>query len=156
MSCPRRCEKFRCLPEVSAVESDARERRLTALPKPEANVLAAVSAVIDKHDWDVPELHLESGRLDEVFRALTDPKGIDVSSPAELPGMNKVLGGFPARIAQLFRNSFGLRVHRHLPGARRRLHLSSGRLSRSATRPICSHSSAGIHGCIWYSSRRSP
>jgi ABC-2 type transport system ATP-binding protein len=72
------------LPEVAAVESVARERRLTALPKPGANVLAAVSAVIDKHDWDVPELHLESGRLDEVFRALTDPKGIDVSSAAEL------------------------------------------------------------------------
>ncbi len=72
------------LPEVSAVEADARERRLTALPKPGANVLAAVSAVIDEHHWDVPELHLESGRLDEVFRTLTDPKGIDVSSPAEL------------------------------------------------------------------------
>jgi len=72
------------LPEVAAVESDARELRLTALPKPKANVLAAVSDLIDKHDWDVPELHLESGRLDEVFRALTDPKGIDVSSAAEL------------------------------------------------------------------------
>jgi ABC-2 type transport system ATP-binding protein len=72
------------LPEVSAIESDARERRLTALPKSGANVLSAVSALIDKHDWDVPELHLESGRLDEVFRALTDPQGIDVSSPAEL------------------------------------------------------------------------
>jgi ABC-2 type transport system ATP-binding protein len=72
------------LPEVSAVESNPRERRLTALPKPGANVLAAVSASIDKHDWDVPELHLESGRLDEVFRTLTDPKGIDVSTAAEL------------------------------------------------------------------------
>ncbi|HEY6618871.1 MAG TPA: ABC transporter ATP-binding protein [Steroidobacteraceae bacterium] len=72
------------LPEVSAVESDARERRLTALPKLKANVLAAVSALIDRHDWDVPELHLESGRLDEVFRTLTDPKAIDVSSAAEL------------------------------------------------------------------------
>jgi ABC-2 type transport system ATP-binding protein len=72
------------LPEVSAIESDARERRLTALPKSGANVLAAVSAIIDEHDWDVPELHLESGRLDEVFRTLTDPKGIDVSSAAEL------------------------------------------------------------------------
>ncbi len=73
------------LPEVAAVESDARERRLTALPKPKANVLAAVSALVDQHDWDVPELHLESGRLDEVFRSLTDPKGIDVSGAAELP-----------------------------------------------------------------------
>jgi ABC-2 type transport system ATP-binding protein len=72
------------LPEVSAIESNARELRLTALPKPGANVLSAVSAIIDKYDWDVPELHLESGRLDEVFRSLTDPKGIDISSAAEL------------------------------------------------------------------------
>ena len=26
---------------------------------------------ITENDWDVPELHLESGRLDEVFRSLT-------------------------------------------------------------------------------------
>jgi ABC-2 type transport system ATP-binding protein len=72
------------LPEVSAIESDARELRLTALPKRGANALSAVSAVIDKYDWDVPELHLESGRLDEVFRTLTDPKGIDVSPETSL------------------------------------------------------------------------
>jgi ABC-2 type transport system ATP-binding protein len=67
------------LPEVAAVESDARELRLTAVPKPGANTLSAVSAIIVKHDWDVPELHLESGRLDEVFRSLTQPQGIAVS-----------------------------------------------------------------------------
>jgi ABC-2 type transport system ATP-binding protein len=72
------------LPEVSAIEADARELRLTALPKRGANALSAVSAVIDKYHWDVPELHLESGRLDEVFRTLTDPKGIDVSAEASL------------------------------------------------------------------------
>jgi ABC-2 type transport system ATP-binding protein len=72
------------LPEVAAIESDTRERRLTALPRAGANVLAAVSAIIVKHAWDVPELHLESGRLDEVFRALTDPKRIDASQAAEL------------------------------------------------------------------------
>jgi ABC-2 type transport system ATP-binding protein len=64
------------LPEVAAIESEARELRLTAIPKPGANALAAISAIIGKYDWDVPELHLESGRLDEVFRSLTDPKGI--------------------------------------------------------------------------------
>jgi hypothetical protein len=35
--------------------------------------LPGVSAIIVKHDWQVPELHLESGRLDEVFRSLTQP-----------------------------------------------------------------------------------
>ncbi|HEX3948726.1 MAG TPA: ABC transporter ATP-binding protein [Steroidobacteraceae bacterium] len=72
------------MPEISAVESDARELRLTAIPKSGANVLPAVSAIIVKYKWDVPELHLESGRLDEVFRTLTDPEGINVASPAEL------------------------------------------------------------------------
>ena len=36
------------LPEVAQVESDARELRLTAVPKPGANTLAAVSAIIDQ------------------------------------------------------------------------------------------------------------
>jgi ABC-2 type transport system ATP-binding protein len=72
------------LPEVAAVELDARELRLTAVPKSGANTLSAVSAIIDKNDWDVPELHLESGRLDEVFRSLTQPPGIAVSDA--MPG----------------------------------------------------------------------
>ncbi len=71
------------LPEVAEVESDARELRLTAVPKPGANTLSAVSALITENDWDVPELHLESGRLDEVFRALTQPPRIAVSDTAQ-------------------------------------------------------------------------
>jgi ABC-2 type transport system ATP-binding protein len=67
------------LPEVAEVESDSRGLRLTAVPKPGANTLSAVSAIIVKHEWDVPELHLESGRLDEVFRSLTQPRGIELS-----------------------------------------------------------------------------
>ena len=67
------------LPEVAAIEMDTRELKLTAVPKAGANTLAAVSAIIDKNNWDVPELHLESGRLDEVFRTLTQPAGIEVA-----------------------------------------------------------------------------
>jgi ABC-2 type transport system ATP-binding protein len=59
------------LPEVQAVEANERDLRLTAVPHPGRNALPAVSAAIARHDWDVPELHLESGRLDEVFRSLT-------------------------------------------------------------------------------------
>jgi len=59
------------------------------VPKPGANALSAVSAIISKYNWDVPELHLEAGRLDEVFRSLTQrnaaPPGIDVSSSAVEP-----------------------------------------------------------------------
>jgi ABC-2 type transport system ATP-binding protein len=73
------------LPEVAAIEFNERELRLTALPKSGANALSAVSAIIVKNNWDVPELHLESGRLDEVFRSLTEPKGLETApSAAEL------------------------------------------------------------------------
>jgi ABC-2 type transport system ATP-binding protein len=61
------------LPEVTAVETNERDGRITAVPRPGVNALPAVSALIAKYDWDVPELHLESGRLDEVFRTLTQP-----------------------------------------------------------------------------------
>jgi ABC-2 type transport system ATP-binding protein len=71
------------LPQVTAVETDARALRLTAVPKRGENALAAVSALIDRNDWDVPELHLEPGRLDEVFRTLTRGGGIDVLPSSE-------------------------------------------------------------------------
>jgi ABC-2 type transport system ATP-binding protein len=59
------------LPEVAAVESNERDLRLTAVPRPGTNALPAVSALIARNNWQVPELHLEAGRLDEVFRTLT-------------------------------------------------------------------------------------
>jgi ABC-2 type transport system ATP-binding protein len=63
------------LAEVGEVEAEERELKLTAVPRAGRNVLPAVSALITKFDWDVPELHLESGRLDEVFRTLTAAGG---------------------------------------------------------------------------------
>ncbi len=65
--------EIEALPEVAEVESDERELRLTAVPRAGKNALPGVSAIIVKHDWQVFELHLESGRLDEVFRTLTQP-----------------------------------------------------------------------------------
>ena len=61
------------LPEVDGVELDSRELRMTAVAKPGARALPAISAIIAGNGWDVPELHLETGRLDEVFRSLTRP-----------------------------------------------------------------------------------
>jgi ABC-2 type transport system ATP-binding protein len=68
------------LAEVLAVESNERDLRLTAVPRAGSNALPAVSAAIARHDWDVPELHLESGRLDEVFRSLTQPHALHGAS----------------------------------------------------------------------------
>ena len=70
------------LTQVAAVESNPRELRLTALPKPgSAGALPAVSELIARNGWDVPELHLEPGRLDEVFRTLTQPQSSLETSP---------------------------------------------------------------------------
>ncbi|MGA7538452.1 MAG: ABC transporter ATP-binding protein [Steroidobacteraceae bacterium] len=59
------------LPSVAAVEVSEREVRLTALPRSGAAILAAVSEVASRQGLALKELHLESGRLDEVFRSIT-------------------------------------------------------------------------------------
>jgi ABC-2 type transport system ATP-binding protein len=76
------------LAEVGEVETEERELKLTAVPRAGKNVLPAVSALIAKYDWDVPELHLESGRLDEVFRTLTGAvlRGPAAAMPDTAPG----------------------------------------------------------------------
>jgi ABC-2 type transport system ATP-binding protein len=61
------------LPEVEAIESNPNTLSVTAVPRRGLRVLPAVSAAITQHGWDVPELYLETGRLDEVFRGLTQP-----------------------------------------------------------------------------------
>jgi ABC-2 type transport system ATP-binding protein len=66
------------LPGVAEVEVNERELRLTAIPRAGAQVLPALSALISAQGWDVPELHLEAGRLDEVFRSLTRPVPIGI------------------------------------------------------------------------------
>ena len=74
------------LGEVAEVEADDRELRLTAVPRVGRNALPPVSALIVEHDWDVPEVHLESGRLDEVFRTLTRPTATAAAVLKPAPG----------------------------------------------------------------------
>jgi ABC-2 type transport system ATP-binding protein len=62
---------LQALPEVQQVEADERAWVLTAVPKPGAIALPAISALVMNNQWPVAELHLESGRLDEVFRSIT-------------------------------------------------------------------------------------
>ncbi len=59
------------LPTVAAVELSDRESRLTALPRAGATILPAVSELAARRGFKLKELHLESGRLDEVFRTIT-------------------------------------------------------------------------------------
>jgi ABC-2 type transport system ATP-binding protein len=59
------------LPAVAQVEVSERDARLTALPRAGATILPAVSELAARAGLKLKELHLESGRLDEVFRSIT-------------------------------------------------------------------------------------
>jgi ABC-2 type transport system ATP-binding protein len=59
------------LPEVADTELDAQSGRLTAFPAPGQFPLGPISQLAEKRNWELSELHLESGRLDEVFRTVT-------------------------------------------------------------------------------------
>jgi ABC-2 type transport system ATP-binding protein len=83
------------LAEVAEVEADERELKLTAVPRAGKNALPPVSALIVRYDWDVPELHLESGRLDEVFRTLTRPSDAAAHGARGAQGGASAHGGAP-------------------------------------------------------------
>jgi ABC-2 type transport system ATP-binding protein len=59
------------LPAVAATEVSERDARLTALPRTGATILPALSELAARQGLKLKELHLESGRLDEVFRTIT-------------------------------------------------------------------------------------
>jgi ABC-2 type transport system ATP-binding protein len=59
------------LPSVAEVEVSEREASLTALPRAGASILSALSELAARQGLKLKELHLESGRLDEVFRTIT-------------------------------------------------------------------------------------
>jgi ABC-2 type transport system ATP-binding protein len=59
------------LPAVAEVEVVEREALLTALPKSGQTLLPAVGELATRQGLKLKELHLESGRLDEVFRTIT-------------------------------------------------------------------------------------
>jgi gliding motility-associated transport system ATP-binding protein len=59
------------LPAVAQVEVSERDARLTALPRAGTTILPALSELAARTGLKLKELHLESGRLDEVFRTIT-------------------------------------------------------------------------------------
>ncbi|MCZ4323382.1 ABC transporter ATP-binding protein [Pseudomonas anguilliseptica] len=59
------------LPGVAGVEENALENSLSILAKPGAVIFPQVNALIAARGWQVKELNVERGRLDEVFRSLT-------------------------------------------------------------------------------------
>lgn len=65
---------LRKLPDVDHVEADADKRWATAFPKGDAQILTAIGDLAAEQSWPLEQLQLESGRLDEVFRAITAPE----------------------------------------------------------------------------------
>jgi ABC-2 type transport system ATP-binding protein len=57
--------------DVAAIEVDPQDGRITAFPKPGRAIFAAVSDALTSQGVVVRELALEGGRLDEVFRTVT-------------------------------------------------------------------------------------
>jgi len=57
--------------DVAAVEIDPQDHRLTAFPKPGKQIFGAISDLLKAQGIPVSELQLESGRMDEVFRTIT-------------------------------------------------------------------------------------
>ncbi|PKM24548.1 MAG: ABC transporter ATP-binding protein [Gammaproteobacteria bacterium HGW-Gammaproteobacteria-13] len=56
---------------VAGVEENALEHSLSILAKPGEVIFPQVNALIAERGWQVKELNVERGRLDEVFRSLT-------------------------------------------------------------------------------------
>ncbi len=59
------------LPGIAAVERNPREHSLTVLAEPGQVIFPQVSALIAARGWNIKEMNVERGRLDEVFRSLT-------------------------------------------------------------------------------------
>lgn len=60
---------------VAEVAIDASEQSVTAFPKPGARIFGAVSALLSQRGLKAEEVQLERGRLDEVFRTVTQQGG---------------------------------------------------------------------------------
>jgi ABC-2 type transport system ATP-binding protein len=64
--------ELRALKDVDHVETDETARTVTAFPRGNAIILTAIGDLAGAKHWPLEQLHLESGRMDEVFRSITE------------------------------------------------------------------------------------
>jgi ABC-2 type transport system ATP-binding protein len=64
--------ELRALRDVDHVEVDEATRSVTAFPRGAAHILTAVGDLAGARSWALEQVHLESGRMDEVFRSITE------------------------------------------------------------------------------------
>lgn len=60
--------------DIESIEIDPQDHRITAFPKKGRAIFVAVSDALKAQNVTVSELALEAGRLDEVFRTITQPQ----------------------------------------------------------------------------------
>lgn len=59
------------LEQVQSVEVDETEKRLTAFPHKDQRVFPAIAELAREQNWNIHDMRVERGRLDDVFRAIT-------------------------------------------------------------------------------------
>ncbi len=64
-------KELRQLPNVDHVEVAEESRTMTAFPSDNALIMVSIGELAGQQSWDLEQMHLESGRLDEVFRNIT-------------------------------------------------------------------------------------
>ena len=64
-------ETIEALPQVDSLEVMADGHSLMVFPKPGETLFRPINQLIQDNHWQVKELHVERGRLDEVFRSIT-------------------------------------------------------------------------------------
>lgn len=69
---PEAAAALRGLDGVDHVETDERACSITAFPAGGAVIVTAVADLAGRNNWPLEQLHLESGRMDEVFRSITE------------------------------------------------------------------------------------
>ena len=63
---------LKSLPEISDVEWSKKRTRIYAFPRGDANLYALLNTLVERGRINASQLRLEEGRLDEVFRTLTE------------------------------------------------------------------------------------
>ena len=59
--------------DIDSIEIDPHDHRITALPKKGRAIFVPISEALKSQGVEVTQLQLEAGRLDEVFRTITQP-----------------------------------------------------------------------------------
>ncbi len=72
--------KLTALAGVASVEEIESQRCFVIFPEGGKNILPSVIRLLDEHQWSVTNVHLEKGRLDDVFRNVTLSSGERVNT----------------------------------------------------------------------------